>query len=321
MNIIISSDSLRRTVTIALAGWRAYAAGAALVAGIAGGIYWSALRLAEGWIAAADPRIADLVRSERLRSDAERRELIDAAVTRLDGTATDLEVRMWRLARLGNLIAEQIGLPADQLVKPDLIPLPIEPKEKTGGETGLSDLDARLHGYEIVLDRLDLLMDSFADSAANLAMLQDTLPQLEPPPLTGTFYRSSGFGRRSDPFTGRPAFHGGYDYAARTGTPVLAAADGYVTHSGRLGNYGKVVEIYHGDKLSTLYAHLHSIRASKASFVRRGEVIGYVGSTGRSTGPHLHFEIRIAGRPHSRSGFAKKYRERIALLAPKPAQQ
>ena len=317
MNIILSSDNLRRTVTIALAGWRAYAVGLALVAGIAGGIYSAALRLAETWIASADPRVADLVRAERLRADAERRELIDAAVTRLDSTATDLEVRMWRLARLGNIIAEQIGLPAEQLVAPDLIPLPIEPKEKTGGEIGLSDIDARLHGYELGLGRLDLLMQSFADSSANLAMLQDSLPRFDPPPITGTFYFSSTFGRRSDPFTGRPAFHSGYDYAARVGTPVLAAADGYVTHAGRLGNYGNVVEIYHGDKLSTLYAHLSKTRSETNTFVRAGEVIGYVGSTGRSSGPHLHFEIRIDGRPRSKSSFANQYKDRIALLAPR----
>ena len=315
MNIILSSDNLRRSVTIALAGWRAYAAGIALIGMIAGGIYWSALRLAEDWIAASDPRVAELVRAERLRSDAERRELIDAAVQRLDRTATDLEVRMWRLARLGNIIAEQIGLPTDQLIGPDAIPLPIDPRQQSGGEVGLSDIDGRLHGYEIVLGRLDLLMQSFADSSANLAMLQDSLPKFDPPPISGTFYFSSGFGRRSDPFTGRPAFHGGYDYAARTGTPVLAAADGYITHSGRLGNYGNVVEIYHGDELSTLYAHLHKTRARKDDFVRRRDVIGYVGSTGRSSGPHLHFEIRIAGRPHSKSSFAKKYKERIALAA------
>ncbi|MCY4325026.1 MAG: M23 family metallopeptidase [Betaproteobacteria bacterium] len=314
MNIIISSDNLRRTFTIALAGWRAPVTAIVLIAAAAFGIYKAALQLAEGWVAEGDARIVELVRAEQLRADAERRELIDAAVGRLDSTATDLEVRMWRLARLGNIIAEQIGLPTEQLIDPDLVPLPIEPKDPVAGEIGLSEIDARLHGYELGLGRLDLLMQSFVDSSANLAMLKGTLPILDPPPVTGTFYLSSTFGRRSDPFTGRPAFHSGYDYAARTGTPVVAAADGYVTYTGRLGNYGKTVEVYHGDRLSTLYAHLHEIRTTTDAFVRRREVIGYVGSTGRSTGPHLHFELRIGGRPHSRSSFAKQYRDRIALL-------
>ena len=107
---------------------------------------------------------------------------------------------------------------------------------------------------------------------------------------------SSRFGHRRDPFTGRRALHGGLDYAARRGTPVRATASGRVIRAGRQGGYGKLVEIDHGGGITTRYAHLHRIHVKKGQRVGRGKRIGKVGSTGRSTGPHLHYEVRRRGR-------------------------
>jgi len=109
-------------------------------------------------------------------------------------------------------------------------------------------------------------------------------------------YISSGFGRRKDPFTGKPAFHTGIDIVSYPGTPVRATADGKVIYAGRHPGYGKVVVIRHGFGYSTLYGHLQKIKVRAGQKVRRGEVIGYLGSTGRSTGPHLHYEVRRYGR-------------------------
>lgn len=104
-------------------------------------------------------------------------------------------------------------------------------------------------------------------------------------------YVSSSFGRRSDPITGRIAMHTGTDFSAPRGTPIFAVGAGVVTFSGRNGAYGNMVEISHGDGYKTRYAHAHELKVEKGDLVSKGQQIATVGSTGRSTGPHLHFEV------------------------------
>jgi LysM repeat protein len=106
----------------------------------------------------------------------------------------------------------------------------------------------------------------------------------------------SSFGYRTDPFYGRRAFHYGLDLTPGNGTPVSAAKDGIVTYAGWMGGYGKLVVIQHSDNYSTRYGHLSQILVSKGQRVRQSNTLGYVGSTGRSTGPHLHFEVREDGK-------------------------
>ncbi|MGD9839474.1 MAG: M23 family metallopeptidase [Afipia sp.] len=114
-------------------------------------------------------------------------------------------------------------------------------------------------------------------------------------PVVGNVEFSSGFGVRSDPFLGRPAMHSGLDFRASTGDPVRATANGKVVNAGWSGGYGRMVEIDHGNGLSTRYGHLSAINVKVGERVTIGQVIGEVGSTGRSTGPHLHYETRIDG--------------------------
>lgn len=104
-------------------------------------------------------------------------------------------------------------------------------------------------------------------------------------------YVSSSFGRRSDPITGRIAMHTGTDFSAPRGTAIFAVGAGVVTFSGRNGAYGNMVEIAHGDGYKTRYAHAHELKVAKGDLVNKGQEIATVGSTGRSTGPHLHFEV------------------------------
>ncbi len=108
---------------------------------------------------------------------------------------------------------------------------------------------------------------------------------------------TSGFGLRRHPVFGVQHMHTGVDIGATWGSPVLAAADGQVIYTGWYGGYGKLVIVDHGGGVSTLYAHLFEILVSSGTSVRRGQVLGRVGSTGFSTGPHLHFEVRIDGQP------------------------
>ena len=114
-------------------------------------------------------------------------------------------------------------------------------------------------------------------------------------PVVGEVEFTSGFGVRSDPFLGRPAMHTGLDFRAAMGDPVRATANGKVVSSGWAGGYGRMVEIDHGNGLSTRYGHLSQINVKVGDLIKIGQVIGEVGSTGRSTGPHLHYETRIDG--------------------------
>lgn len=114
-------------------------------------------------------------------------------------------------------------------------------------------------------------------------------------PVVGNVEFSSGFGVRSDPFLGRPAMHSGLDFRASTGDPVRATANGKVINAGWSGGYGRMIEIDHGNSLTTRYGHLSAINVKVGERVTIGQVIGEVGSTGRSTGPHLHYETRIDG--------------------------
>ncbi|MDR3488507.1 MAG: peptidoglycan DD-metalloendopeptidase family protein [Bradyrhizobium sp.] len=114
-------------------------------------------------------------------------------------------------------------------------------------------------------------------------------------PVVGEVEFTSGFGVRTDPFLGRPAMHTGLDFRAAMGDPVRATANGKVASAGWAGGYGRMVEIDHGNGLSTRYGHLSEISVKVGDPVKIGQVIGAVGSTGRSTGPHLHYETRIDG--------------------------
>ncbi|MBU6269465.1 MAG: M23 family metallopeptidase [Sphingomonadales bacterium] len=144
---------------------------------------------------------------------------------------------------------------------------------------------------------LDARFERLGLSLARMSALQSglqRLPQVLPASLD---YISSGFGYRSDPFTHSGAFHPGLDFRGPKGAPIYAAAKGRVSFVGQRSGYGNCVEIDHGNGLITRYAHMSGFRTTVGRQVGGGEQIGLIGSTGRSTGPHLHFEVRINDRP------------------------
>jgi murein DD-endopeptidase MepM/ murein hydrolase activator NlpD len=119
-----------------------------------------------------------------------------------------------------------------------------------------------------------------------------SIPSIQP---ISKFTFTSSFGVRSDPFRGYAAMHAGIDLASPTGTPIYATADGMVQKAEWWGGYGNMVDIDHGKGIETRYGHMSKIIAHPGQRVMRGDLIGYVGSTGRSTGSHLHYEVRIDG--------------------------
>ena len=144
-------------------------------------------------------------------------------------------------------------------------------------------IDPRFQRFGMSLARMEALEQSVA-----------RLPQALPASLE---FISSGFGYRADPFTGGADFHPGLDFKGPLGAPIYAAARGTVSFVGQRSGYGNVVEIDHGNGLVTRYAHMSGFRTTQGKPVLPGEQIGLIGSTGRSTGPHLHFEVRINDRP------------------------
>ena len=135
------------------------------------------------------------------------------------------------------------------------------------------------------------------------ASRRDCTPTIRP--LKGGFL-SSRFGRRMDPFTGRITRHRGVDYFARTGTPVISSADGVITMAKKNGSMGLTIEVNHGNGFKTRYAHLSKMHVRRGQRIKRGETLGAVGNTGRSTGPHLHYEVI----------FRKQHRDPLNYIIP-----
>ena len=208
-----------------------------------------------------------LEENERLRSSAA------ALHSRIDGISrqlSDFEARTKRLAIVAGLtdsVAGGVGGPG------------ATPSGKPGD---LGQQGAWLSS------RLEQLEAQFSRRSALIAATPTVWP------VHGAL--NSGFGLRADPFTGQPAFHEGVDISTSRSEPVLATADGTVLRSGWAGEYGRAIEISHGDRYTTLYGHLEATLVAEGQTVRRGDRVGLVGSTGRSTAPHLHYEVHVDGR-------------------------
>ena len=145
-------------------------------------------------------------------------------------------------------------------------------------------------------DDIDPRFERLGLSLARMAVLEralDGIPQVVPASVRAI---TSGFGYRRDPFNGRAAMHSGIDFKGGIGSPIYAAAEGRVTFAGWRGGYGKAVEVTHPNGMMTRYAHLSRIDVRPGQLVAAGATLGGLGSTGRSTGPHLHFEVRINDR-------------------------
>lgn len=163
------------------------------------------------------------------------------------------------------------------------------PRAAMGGPFVPVKLTANAGAFEKQLYRINT-------TRAEMDRLSRTLAQVPyRKPVVGEVEFTSGFGVRSDPFLGRPAMHTGLDFRAATGDPARVTANGKVVSAGWSGGYGRMVEVDHGNGLSTRYGHLSEINVKVGETVKIGQVIGLVGSTGRSTGPHLHYETRIDG--------------------------
>lgn len=208
----------------------------------------------------------------------------EALQKRYEELRAEVNERNVQLASLGNL-ATEVSIAYGIKRQFDL------------GEGEFSDADAYTPQYRNSLNQFDFLRQvqiSSIGDASPWFWLEDTTPSIWPVQARV----SSSFGRRLDPFLGKGAFHPGVDLNASRNSSVVATADGIVSGSGWAGRYGKLVILRHGGNgLTTRYAHLNESFVRPGQVLRRGEVLGRVGSTGRSTSPHLHYEVRYRGTP------------------------
>ncbi len=222
----------------------------------------------------------------------------------------EMQARMMRLdaqsERLAKLAGEKKSLPSNNAVDGSATEskATTEPdKPKTANSGGPLVRSAPLGEAELQKEIVKLMVkiESNTEYLSNLeakllqqSVLKDTLPNRSP--VTAAF-NSSSYGWRIDPFNGNKAFHEGLDFTAETGTPIYAAAGGIISAAEQTPDYGKIVKIDHGSGLETRYAHASRLLVKAGERVEKGQKIAEVGSTGRSTGPHLHYEIRLNGNP------------------------
>jgi len=227
-------------------------------------------------------------RSDVRRLSQENRELSDAN-RQLARTIAEVQGRLDQFEERTARLALAAGLRSDAF----------DPAEQRGGsdEVGTGGAYDRLPGTP---ERLQLqgqwverqigLIQRHLESKEQMLASTPTIA-----PVVGLI--TDGFGRRRDPITGRPAFHSGLDISAVRGLPVRAPADGVVVFTGRDNGLGRTVRLSHGFGFATVYGHLERIDVEPGQEVQRGDVVGRLGNTGRSTGPHLHYEVHVDGRP------------------------
>lgn len=234
--------------------------------------------------------------TDTARQDKYVKENLTAMATRLG----EMQARLMRLDALGERVQGLAG------VKPEEFNFSQPPGR--GGAEPLDDLRSHALGmneFQIALEALSRDIENRADymNVVETALMRDKiqfklLPTIQP---VNVSYNASGFGWRLDPFNGRSAFHEGIDFAAPVGTPIVAAAGGVVIAAEYHHQFGNVLEIDHGSDIVTRYAHASKLLKKVGDIVKRGQHIADVGSTGRSTGAHLHFEVLVKGvqqNPH-----------------------
>ncbi len=299
MNIILVSGANARAKTITL-DWRHWASGgvALFVVFVMFTLLFNFLTLK--WAAAVQhPWLQAIVLADQ-REEAQRNlEKVQGHLNAMALRLGELQAQVLRLDGLGERLAKSVGLKPQEL--PSLTP------GATPGQGGpVSSLPSRSFTenefasmLRSLTDQVEVRNDQY--SVLEALLVQDSanrkfLPTHQPIP---DGWYSSNFGYRIDPFTGMHTFHEGIDFPADVGTTVTAAASGKVIFADVHPGYGKVVDIDHGNGLVTRYAHASQLLVKEGDLVLRGQAIAKVGTTGRSTGPHLHYEVRLNGTPQN----------------------
>jgi murein DD-endopeptidase MepM/ murein hydrolase activator NlpD len=229
---------------------------------------------------------------KQLRQEAGERNVLAARVDQLEGELSrlrDLDRKLRTVAGLDKGDGQAGGLAQGGADAPSRSALLDALRSRTGRLMDWVNRDLEVLGQEITSrERSFRELKSFLEEKRSVLAATPTIP-----PLKGLI--TAGYGYRTSPFTGQREMHEGLDIAAPHGTPIMATADGIVSFVGPLAAYGNVVFINHGQGFATFYSHTSRNAVREGQQVKRGEVIAYVGTTGRTTGPHVHYEIQING--------------------------
>jgi murein DD-endopeptidase MepM/ murein hydrolase activator NlpD len=239
--------------------------------------------------ATQQPWLQTMALAEQRKESARAQEKLQGHLSAMAVRLGELQAQSAKLDALSEHLAKAVGMTEKEIPKANgQGGIEVMPKAFTASELGelIDELTLKL---TVQNDHFHVFDGLLLENSANRRFLPTQLP------VAGTSWRSSDFGYRVDPFTGMKAFHEGIDFSANPGTPVIAAASGRVTRAGVHPQYGKIVEIDHGNGLMTRYAHNSDLLVNEGDLVVRGQAVALVGSTGRSTGPHLHFEVRLNG--------------------------
>jgi murein DD-endopeptidase MepM/ murein hydrolase activator NlpD len=304
VDIILVSGASARARTLSL-DWR-HGVVVALVALVLLVVFTLAFNfLTLKWAAAVNhPWLQAIVLADQ-REEAQRaQEKIQAHLNAMALKLGDLEAQVMRLDHLGDQLAGVAGLKPQEL--PAKGPAPV-PGRGGAQSTSMPARDLSVEDFNGLLDGLGRKVEERADQLSVLeALLIQSSASLKflpsHSPINEGWY-SSNFGYRIDPFSGQQTYHEGVDFPAESGTPIVAAASGKVIAAEWHREYGKMIEVDHGNGLVSRYAHASSLRVREGDLVVRGQQIASVGSTGRSTGPHLHFEVRLNGVPQNPARF------------------
>lgn len=317
MQILITHGSLARTRVLRLQPWQLTLAAAGLIAALvlaSGAVYHAVFLTAarEGW-PVLSPLVRLVVRDEVAQRETLMRENLQAIAQRLG----ELQAQLIQLEALGDRVSHLAGVSPEERTFLQQSPAvqgaasAPAPQSAASGSGGPYRPVSGAIGRQLktVLLQLQAVEDDLLQQADLLLLAQarllesQLLAMMVPSVLPVQAPLGSGFGIRRDPFTGRAALHTGLDFPAAVGTPVVAAAGGIVAASEWHDAYGQMLELDHGNGLRTRYAHLSAIEVPLGAVVRTGEQVGRVGNTGRSTGPHLHFEVLLGTAPQNPARF------------------
>lgn len=287
IQFIDSEEDVTRTVRLSLRSLRLLAVGAgAAVAVLAVGSVLSVYTLMTGYV--HESETAQLREANRIQQEQ---------ILQVSKKASALQHDLDTLRRSEDGLRAIVGAPPaaeeETVQEGTVAPTGGAPHELTTAELSeaLEMIEERLSTRRSSIDLLAETMRREFPGAA--AYASDSAPHTTPSIWPAAGYVSSPYGLRF----GGTEFHQGIDIAAEMGTPIVATADGVVTAAGWNGGYGNMVDIDHGSGIVTRYGHASAVAVTVGQEVRRGEVIAYVGSTGRSTGPHVHYEVRVNGAP------------------------
>jgi murein DD-endopeptidase MepM/ murein hydrolase activator NlpD len=301
-SVTVSLGHVMLTGTLALA----------IVVGFAGALYWLSLRFA------ADlkiPIMHQLVLAAQKGETERSREFLQQNLNAMAVKIGEMQAQLTRLDALGERLSSMAG------IRPQEFRFFETPGLGGAQSTTLPPQNLTLTQFNEKVALLSLQMENRTDQLGVLeaqlfeqAVKKKSMPTMMP---VSAPFNASGFGYRIDPFTGQQAMHEGIDFITDAGTTVVAAAGGVVQFAGFHPQYGNVVDIDHGNDLVTRYAHLSKVLVKEGDMLQRGRRIAESGNTGRSTGPHLHFEVRFRGAPQNPARFLLAANPQVPLAKAK----